>query len=363
MSTDAQEQTSLSIELERATLRALSQAYDALNLEYFSGSLRRPPISLGSSTSRLGVFTLVPRGLELNRSLVLDRGWGIAIEVLKHEMAHQFVIEHLGDPDGAPHGPTFRRVCDERGFDPRATGLPEAKSASDSKESRTLERIARLLALAESPNEHEAQSAMTAARRLMLKYNLEEVASASRGVQGFRHLGKATGRVSEAERVLALILSEYFFVETIWVPVWRPAEGKRGSVLEALGNRANLEMAHYVYDFLTHTAAQLWRQHRRAASIRGNRDRRAFVAGVMQGFKHKLEAERRETGEQGLVWIGDPELASFFKRRHPRVRWTKHSGSSHNPAHRAGKEQGQRIVLHRGIQAGPSSGPKRLLGR
>src|SRR5690606_117857 len=116
VSTDAQEQTSLSIELERATLRALSQAYDALNLEYFSGSLRRPPISLGSSTSRLGVFTLVPRGLELNRSLVLDRGWGIAIEVLKHEMAHPFVIEHLGDPDGAPHGPTFRRVCHERGF-------------------------------------------------------------------------------------------------------------------------------------------------------------------------------------------------------------------------------------------------------
>ncbi len=363
MSSQADDQTQLSIELERATLHALSRAYDALNLEYFSGSLRRPPIWLSTTSARLGSFLSTPRGLELNRELVLGRGWGIAIEVLKHEMAHQFVVEHLGDPDGAPHGPTFHRVCDERGFDPRATGLPDADPESDSKESRTLERIARLLALAESPNEHEAQSAMSAARRLMLKYNLEEVAAAKRGVQGFRHLGRATGRVSESERVLALILSEYFFVETIWVPVWRPAEGKRGSVLEALGNRANLEMAHYVYDFLTHTAEQLWRQHRRASKIRGDRDRRAFIAGVMHGFRLRLESERRETGEQGLVWVGDPELASFFKRRHPRVRWTKHSGSAQNPAHRAGKEQGQRIVLHRGIHAGPSGGPKRLLGR
>lgn len=83
----------------------------------------------------------------------------------------------------------------------------------------------------------------------------------------------------------------------------------------------------------------------------------------MNGFRLKLEAERKQTQEQGLVWIGDPELSKFFKRRHPRVRWTRHSGSGHNPAHRAGKEQGQRIVLHRGIRSGPKhTGPRLLKG-
>ncbi len=350
----------LSAELERATLRALARTYDALNLEYFKGSLRRPTIAFAESTNRLGTFTSVPRGIELSLKL-LEKGWGVAVEVLKHEMAHQFVIEILGDPDGSPHGATFRRVCEERGFDSAATGLPAPQGATDTAESRTLERIAKLLALAESPNEHEAQAAMSAARRLMLKYNLEEIAAPKRSSQGFRHLGSPTGRVSESERILAVILSDYFFVETIWVPVWRPLEGKRGSVLEAIGSRANLEMAHYVYDFLTHTSEQLWKQHKRAEGIRGNRDRRAFVAGVMNGFREKLEAERKQTQAQGLVWVGDPELSKYFKRRHPRVRWTRHSGSSHNPAHRAGKEQGQRIVLHRGIRSGPKgAGPKLL---
>ncbi|MCB9587401.1 MAG: DUF2786 domain-containing protein [Polyangiaceae bacterium] len=350
----------LSAELERATLRALAQTYDSLNFEYFKGSLRRPTIAFADATSRLGSFVSVPRGIELSPKL-LHLGWGVAVEVLKHEMAHQFVIEVLGDPDGAAHGPTFRRVCEERGFDSAATGLPTAQADADTPESKTLERIAKLLALAESPNEHEAQAAMSAARRLMLKYNLEEIAAPNRSTQGFRHLGEPTGRVSESERILAVILSEYFFVETIWVPVWRPLEGKRGSVLEAIGSRANLEMAHYVYDFLSHTAEQLWRLHKERQGIRGNRDRRAFVAGVMNGFRQKLESERKQATQQGLVWVGDPELSKFFKRRHPRVRWTRHSGSSHNPAHRAGKEQGQRIVLHRGISRGPKGGGPKLL--
>ena len=53
---------------------------------------------------------------------------------------------------------------------------------------------------------------------------------------------------------MALILSEHFFVETIWVPVWRPLEGKRGQVIEVCGTRANVEIADYVHDFLTRPA-------------------------------------------------------------------------------------------------------------
>ena len=49
------------------------------------------------------------------------------------------------------------------------------------------------------------------------------------------HLGEPTGRVGEHERLVAMILGKHFFVEAIWVPVYRPLEGKRGSVLEICG--------------------------------------------------------------------------------------------------------------------------------
>jgi hypothetical protein len=274
------------------------------------------------------------------------------------------VDEVLGITGESAHGPAFRRVCQERGIDARASGAPDASDADAAgdhvEEQAALDKIARLLSLAESSNEHEAQAAMSAAQRLMLKYNLEECGRNARRDYCFRHLGKPTGRVFEPARILALTLSEHFFVETIWVPVWRPLEGKRGHVIEVCGTWANVEMAAYVHDFLLHTAERLWREHKRALKIRGNADRRSFLAGVMSGFRSKLLREKSRAHGSGLIWRGDPELGAYLKKRHPRSQWT-HFQSSHNQAaHAEGQQAGSRIVLHRGITRGPGQGTRLL---
>jgi hypothetical protein len=201
---------------------------------------------------------------------------------------------------------------------------------------------------------------MSAAQRLMLKHNLEEIARGPGEAVGYRHLGRPTGRSTEAERILANILSSHFFVDAIWVPVWRAVEGKRGSVLEICGRPENLEMAEYVYSFLMSTASRLWVEHRRTLATKSNRDRRAYVAGVMAGFRSQLQEQAQKNAEQGLVWIGDPAVGEMFHRRHPHVRWTRHVSSRGTRAHERGVEAGRRIVLHRGVGEG-SSGEVRLL--
>ena len=118
-----------------------------------------------------------------------------------------------------------------------------------------------------------------------------------------------------ASRILALILSEHFFVETIWVPVWRPLEGKRGSVIEICGTHANVEMAHYAHDFLIATSDRLWREHKQKNEIKSDRDRRAFLAGVMTGFGSKLLLQIASHREHGLVWRGDAQLAPRHRSR------------------------------------------------
>jgi hypothetical protein len=141
--------------------------------------------------------------------------------------------------------------------------------------------------------------------------------------------------------------------------VWRPLEGKRGSVLEVCGSAANVEMAHYVHSFLTHTAERLWRERRSTLKAQ----RRAFIAGVMAGFRDQLKVERRVQKSEGLVWLGDPNLHGFFKTRHPHVRYTRYLSSARDAAHAEGRAAGARIVLHKAVSSGPSSGPKLLRGR
>jgi predicted SprT family Zn-dependent metalloprotease len=340
----------LSLDLERALLRELFAEYRRINEGVFKSALTPPTIQLVSSGSRLGCWTRDTRTLELSRELVTRHGWGVVVEVLKHEMAHQYVHEALGRTHEPPHGPVYRDVCRSFSIDASSAGVPEAREKGEEK---IVERVARLLALAESPNVHEAEAAASAAQRLMLKYNVTLQKEAGSRGYAFAHVGRATGRVSESERILAMVLGKHFFVEVIWVPVYRALEGKRGSVLELCGSPANLAMAEYVHSYLTDTAERLWMDHRASSGVRGNRDRRTYLAGVMSGFAEKLSRQAVSSREEGLVWVKDADLAHYFRGRHPHVRHVRYAGNRKNEAFARGRDAGRRIVLRRGMEGAP----------
>jgi hypothetical protein len=350
----------LTAELERLVLQQIRREFGNYNSLLFEGRLKAPAFEWLQGTVQLGEWNSSGRQLRLSRAL-LQQGWGALVEVLKHEMAHQYVDEVLGVRE-TPHGGVFREICAARGIDARAAGAPE-NPVTDAT-AGTLEKISKLLTLAESANEHEAHAAMAAAQRLLLKHNLEYTPQARDGGYCFRHVGTPTGRVFEHSRVIALILSEHFFVETLWVPVWRPLEGKRGSVIEICGTRENVDLAAYVHDFLVHSGERLWLAHKREHAIAGNAERREFLAGVMFGFKKKLAQANARHAREGLVWQGDPALGAFFKRRHPHTSWVRYGGRPANAARAQGEQAGQNLVLHRGLNKPSSTGAGlRLLPR
>ena len=342
----------LSTELEVALLRELRAAYDWENDARFAGRLVPAVLALGDAASRHGAWIRATRRLELARTLVLERSWPEVIGVLQHEMAHQFVDEVLHAHDETAHGETFRRVCDERGIDGKAAGAPVA--AAGAEVDRVLDRIRKLLALAGSANQHEAEIAMRRAHELMLRYNIEHAAQRTYEV---RHLGDPQKRGNRVEADIASLLGAFFFVKVIRIPVYLPREGKRGAVYEIAGTHANVEMASHVYAFLGATAARLWDEHRR--EHRG-RDRLSYQCGVVRGFAEKLKAERTELVGTGLVWRGDGQLDAFYRARNPRIS-TRSRTVRLDGAHAAGREAGRSVVLHKPVAHGPSGSGPRLL--
>jgi hypothetical protein len=354
----------LTAALESALVRELRATYRQLNESYFREGLVAPTLELVPTRATLGRWVPETRTIEISRPLVLAQPWGAVVEVLKHEMAHQYVQEVLGETSQTPHGRAFRDACARLGVDARAAGVPHGSITANADDEKMVERVARLLALAESPNRHEAEAAMAAAQKLMLKYNLDASrapAEAAGGRDyGYRHVGTPSGRTAEHERILAMILGKHFFVEAIWVSVYRPAEGKRGSVLEICGTRANLEIATYVHGFLLETAARLWRDHKRARRISRDRDRRVYLAGVMAGFAEKLARQETRSKSEGLVWVKDGDLGRYFRRRHPYIRHVRHAGHRRTDAFAHGAAAGRAIVLHRPVEA-PATNRGRLL--
>jgi hypothetical protein len=390
----------LSAELRAAVVRELARAWHFINGSHFRSALVPPTMGLHPGQSRLGMWQAATRTLSLAEDLVMTRPWGVVLEVLKHEMAHQYVHEILGqglgqgrgqargprhgdDPDVAEdchetaHGPAFQAVCARLGIDATASGLPEPppdeRDGTPSAETRLLQRVARLLALAESSNVHEAEAAMQEAQRLLLKHNLSARDAKDGGRAGaggrsrgysFRHLGPVRARVDESARLVAMILGRHFFVEAIWVQSYDALADRRGSALEICGSLENLELASYVHDFLHAAGERLWIEHKQRAGLRLDRDRRTYIAGVMLGFAERLATQERAQRTEGLVWRGDADLDIFFRRRHPHVRRVYQKGQPRTEARQEGQRAGRELVLHRPLRApsqtSGSPGPRAL---
>jgi predicted SprT family Zn-dependent metalloprotease len=350
----------LTAELLRATTRVLMATYDDLNRSLFKSSLERPVLAFVDRPKRLGQWYGAERRLELSEQLLFEHGWGVLIEVLKHEMAHQYVDETLRLTDEGPHGEAFRRVCEARGIDSSASGLPR-NSDHDSDRSKRIDQVTKLLRLARSSDVHEAAAATSAAQRLMLKYNLTELESGPTLGYSLRHLGKPTGRVTEAERILACILGEHFFVQVIWVSVYRPFENKRGSLLEICGSPENLELASYVHSYLLDAAERLWATYKKDHRLSGNAHRREFLAGVLTGVRDRLLSDKRKSEREGLVWVGDSELTSYFRRRHPHIRWIRGEAKVRPDAWGKGRDAGRSLELTKPLrEAKKKTSPKLL---
>ena len=369
----------LSIELEAALVRELRKTYERTNQRRFAGKLKPAVLVLADTTRRLGQWSRATRRLELSRTIVLDKPWLEVVSVLEHEMAHQYVEEVLGVIDEPAHGPTFQRVCAERGIDARAAGAPVP--TDDPEGERALEKIRKLLALASSANEHEAEIAMRRAHELMLRHNIEQASSGVASAYEVRQLGEPTKRASGVDLDIVGLLTEFFFVEVIRVPVYVPTTGEQAEVFEVIGTNANVEMALHVFEFLRATSERLWQENRGDRRVKSGRDRRAYQSGVVRGFRDKLVASRKSNAEASssrsssaganaksngdsssteLVWTGDAKLDAFFRARYPRIRhrkrWVTQTG-----AHAAGREAGRTVILNKPVTRGPSEGGPRLL--
>ena len=352
----------LSSELAAKLLRRLGQEWEELNWQLFGSKMRSPIFELLEGEARLGEWHAHGRRLLLSRNAVLERPWAETIEVLKHEMAHQYVDEVLGG-EPRPHGPKFRQVCEARGIDKAATGVVDASVPATTAEDKIIERVRKLLALAESSNQHEAELAASTAQRIMLKHNLE--VQRRPGSETPQHLwvGNPTGRVPAHERNLASLLPDHFFVQGIWIPIYRPLEGKTGSVLELCGRPENLQMAEFVHGFVLRTIDRLWQEHKAAHGIRSNRDRRTFLSGAVTGFATKLREKQSSARQEGLVWAGDPAIDDYLHRRYPRTATVRYSETRDRAAYHAGRSAGRDIVLSRPMTSTAQDAAPRALPR
>ncbi len=346
--------------VQRRWLADLLTRWTSVNATDCGRKLRPPSFALIDTVGILGRWDGKGRVLSINvRHLATDT-WAEVEETLRHEMAHQLVQEVLGGVDSPAHGELFARACAQLRIQPSTSG-----PAATPEQTRVVARIRKLLTLSESDNEHEAQTAMAHANKLLLRHNIDRVGvEAPDAAYGSRRVGEPVGRISAERKLLSNILQSHFFVKCIWIRTRRAVDDREVSFLEIVGQHDSLELASYAHDYLERLLDELWERYRRQPQrgrvVRGS-DRGGYRVGLLMGFKEHLDAQSRRHEQEGLVWLGDPGADALYERRHPRTSRLSAGSYRGGSAHDQGRADGRNIRIRPGLQGGSPVSRGRLL--
>ena len=338
-----------------------------------SGTMK-PAVIIVEAMRNYGEWRPETRTIAIADHLIKKYPWNVVIEILKHEMAHQFVTEVRFFKFEKPHGGEFKDAC-------RRLGVPAWASAASGElptelghsmtrkltqeEEALLRRAEKLLALAESTNEHEAQLAMQLAQEIFARHNLDGLRVRQGSDMTYAVIRLRRKRTWTHEQMIVGILVEHFFVYVVGIREFCPIDCTEYVALEVMGAPENVTMAEYVFYFLQRAVNALWDDH---AILNPSAHRLSFQRGVIDGFRQKLKMSNVESAvgkDKGLDTKAVMAIAASGKalivntigrERHPKIqnRGSGGGGRIDGNSFNAGKTQGGKVVLHKGI--GTSAG-------
>jgi Protein of unknown function (DUF2786)/SprT-like family len=336
---------------------------------FYSLSLKPPIFSITKSRSEYGSWWPDNREIKISGFLIRNHSWDVTLQVLKHEIAHQICSEIFQEQE-QEHGVKFIKACEmlglpepfrhSRGDLPESIDGPKEATASH----RIIEKIRKLLALAESSNDHEARLAMETAGRLLKKHNLRELGKETEKNYVYAIINRKRKRIEEHQRRIVKILTQFFYVKALCSSMYDPLENETYKTFEIFGKKENVEIAKYCYHFLEQKLALLWQCHH--MKCRGNKRlaKKSYYLGLLQGFHDKLldqeknatkcdrPGELRSLTESELIIAGDSELDRFVRARYPRL--AKRSGRGvkiYKEIFNTGVDAGRDLVFHKAIRS------------
>ncbi len=347
----------------------LLSEYDNIIWSY-TIDLAPPILEISESKREMGSWNATNRTLRLSSNLILEYPWTVVQQVLKHEMAHQICSELMGSGETG-HGPDFLKACELLGVEKEFRGpcstLAELEAGLEGKNTisgpgrKFIDKIEKLLALATSPNEHEAALAMEKATELIDKYGVNAFELGHERNFGYILINRKRKRIERYQRVICRILQDFFSVRVVMSTLYDPILVDSHKVIEVLGTRENVAVAEYCYYFLENKLESLWNHNRHRFRGQARREKNSYFLGLLAGFYEKLEqgrAQRNKTAEkenhsaemERMLVISKNELERYVSARFPRLRRARRSSAKvYRNTYSEGVKTGGTITLAKGV--------------
>ncbi len=263
--------------------------------------------------------------------------------IIRHELAHYITFINFGYAVN-PHGAEFKAFCCRLGWSDQVYKATTSLDfiQCDAEENSVLRKVQKLMALAGSTNENEAEQAMIKSQQLLMKHNLDS---------------KYIGNDDEEKIILKRILKqkktnqkmctigrilETFFVTTVY------NKSTEFVYLEIIGTATNIEIAEYVAEFLDRELDHLWNHSKKRAGLKGLVAKNSFFAGVAKGYCNKINSLKREYNRdvsQALMVI-EKKLVDAQSMIYPKLTTSRSQRQHCGESSALGEQAGQKLNIN-----------------
>lgn len=282
----------------------------------------------------------------LNRKLIYSAKDSVVRDILKHELAHYFT--HIIHGEVRSHGKEFHEVCMRFGFPQEISeatmNLEESNLSKegDIASERVVEKVKKLLSLAQSSNSHEAEMATLKANELLLRHNIEYLKDKEEPIYMDRLLARKR-KDTKLSSIYSIL--KHFIVRPVI------SQGKDTCCLEVSGTLTNVQLAGYVANFLDRELDHMWEEARKEHGFAGLQAKNSFFIGVAEGFDQKMKSAKKgysEADQKALVIVErklDEETRAIYRRL-----GTSRSGhQTDHEANQAGHKKGLSLTIRNAV--------------
>lgn len=233
----------------------------------------------------LGLYNESLYQIAINKEVLRISDIELLKNILRHELAHMYL--HLTCENSyRSHGKEFKDVFRKFSWDSEFSKaqITISNESAFTKESKIGKKVKKLLDLSHSSNEHESQLAAKKAAELIEKYNLtrelnnDSLTSYAARVLCFKRKNPLYDGIYQ-------VLSHYHVY-----PVYNQGRGE--SYLEVVGERTNVEIAHYIASFLENNVPLLWESIKKEHRLKGITAKNSFYRAFFNELSNKLKEQK-----------------------------------------------------------------------
>ncbi len=335
----------------------------------YRANLSTPTINISSGKKIVGLWSDKTKTLSISSHLIKNEIWDIVLEVLKHEMAHQYVSEFYNNAD--KHGKYFRKACKILGVHPAFIAgsqdynknLEAFKGELSADAQKMLKKVEKLMALGQSNSEAEAKSASRKANYLLNKYNLQQINIENNNPDiKYLTICHKKKRIESIQRAILSILRNYYYVNCLTSHTYHAKDDTVYKSIVLVGRKEALKVAEYIYHFLFDTCQTLWQNFKKKNRVqRGDKISfdMGFIAGIEHNHKTVLEDSSMQINKNSFLPVKTVKALMEKKQRENQieisrlfpklktVRYGRHQASS--GAFKEGFKNGKKTHINKGM--------------